>query len=98
MITLVERFTRYPIVLPIPDAFSPKDLSAVAQALLDLPVAVKGTHENTNGLVRQSFRKGHQPADRVQQVAAGLADRPRPCLSRRKPREGFWLAAVGLIA
>jgi len=43
MITLVERFSRYLIVLPVPDATSPTVVSAVAQALLDLPMAMRSS-------------------------------------------------------
>jgi IS30 family transposase len=43
MITLVERLSRYLIVLPVPDATSPTVVTAVTNALLQLPETMRGT-------------------------------------------------------
>ena len=53
----------------------------------------RGSNENTNGLIRQSFPKGtdlaRQPASRMGQVQELLNHRPRRCLGYRTPYEVF---------
>jgi IS30 family transposase len=53
----------------------------------------RGTNENTNSLIRQYFPKGIDLSDvteeEVQMVQQELNDRPRKCLSFRKPNEVF---------
>jgi IS30 family transposase len=53
----------------------------------------RGTNENTNGLIRQYFPKGTNfnsiSRRRIKQVQAELNDRPRKCLSFKKPIEVF---------
>lgn len=51
----------------------------------------RGTNENTNGLVRQYFPKGHDFSrtshQRVARIARKLNNRPRKCLAYRTPAE-----------
>ena len=54
----------------------------------------RGTHENTNGLIRQYFPKGTDfrkiSHSKVRQVETVLNNRPRACLGFRTPAEVFF--------
>ena len=62
----------------------------------------RGANENTNGLLRQYFRKGidFREADEVDVAEAvrRLNNRPRKCLGYRTPHEVFWPNARGALA
>ena len=59
-----------------------------------LRVNNRGTHENTNGLIRQYFPKGADFRDvthfEVRAVEKLLNNRPRACLGFRTPNEVFF--------
>lgn len=62
----------------------------------------RGANENTNGLLRQYFRKGidFREADEIDVAVAvrRLNNRPRKCLGYRTPHEVFWSVARGALA
>ncbi len=62
----------------------------------------RGANENTNGLLRQYFRKGidfrKTDEDEVAKAVRRLNNRPRKCLGYRTPHEVFWSAARGALA
>ena len=128
--TLVERSTRFVILLHLPDGYGAVQVrEAMAAAIVELPEALRrsitwdqgsemaqhrqftidtgvdvyfcdphspwqrGTNENTNGLLRQYFPKGHDlrrfDAWAVQAAADSLNDRPRKTLNWDTPAEAL---------
>lgn len=125
--TLVERTTRYTVLVPLPHFDAGTVRKSFAKELLSLPEDIRrtltydqgkemadhlelaldtdmqvyfahsrspwerGTSENTNGLIRQFFPKGTDftkvSRREIKKVQALLNDRPRKCLSFKKPDE-----------
>jgi len=90
--TLVERTTRYTILVPL----KAKDATSVRKAYANYfahPGAPweRGTNENTNGLLRQYFPKGTEfdkvSFREIKRVQRELNDRPRAVLHWQKPTE-----------
>ncbi len=82
-----------------PCAFAPGPTLFAASALGNIAVYPyssyqRGTNENTNGLLRQSFPKGADINEiseiQIDKVAALLNNRPRKCLNYRTPHEVLW--------
>lgn len=95
LVTLVERHSRFLLVLPVPDTTTMTVVAAVTRAFLDLP-------ECTRGLLRQYFPKktdlSQTSPERLQQIVDQLNQRPRESLACKTPDEVFWSATVAMTA
>lgn len=126
-VTIVERKTRYCIVVKVPDKTSETVAKAIIEAMKDLPEGFvktitfdrgkefsnyeeiekmlncktyfcdpycpyqKGTNENTNGLIREFYKKGMDLSvvdkDELKGVQELLNNRPRKCINYKTPKE-----------
>ncbi len=61
----------------------------------------RGTNENTNGLLREYFKKGYDfnnlSDEELQAVVDQLNNRPRKCLGYRTPQEVYFSEMLHLV-
>jgi transposase, IS30 family len=108
VITLVERSTRFVLLAPLPDTHTSIDLRQtltpmIAQIAIDAGIEIyfcdphspwqRGSNENTNGLLRQYWPKGHDMRHLTQadcnEVALSLNTRPRQTLGWQTPQQAL---------